>query len=117
MAGVVIFWQRFATDSGSSARLAARLGKGPHRSYVCNAGPEFVDQLARIIEPLREEASQQKWDIDWARFNGFCSEAKASAGRGDFAGAVRAYCHAISFMMEELRNQRQKRKAGSMDIE
>jgi protein phosphatase len=117
VSGMVIFWQRFATATPLGARLPARLGKGPHRSYVCNASPEFVDQLARIIEPLREEASQQKWDIDWARFNGLCSEAKASAARSDFAAAVRADCHAISFMMQELRSQRQKRKAGSVDIE
>ncbi len=70
-----------------------------------------------MIEPLREEASQQKWDIDWERFNGFCSEAKASTARNDYAAAVRADCHAISFMMQELRNQRQKRKAGSVDID
>ena len=98
-------------------RFSGRLGKGPHRSYVCNPTPEFVAQLAQIIEPLREEASQQKWDIDWTRFNNFCSEAKASAAKNDFAGAVRANCHAISFMMEELRNQRQKRRAGPVDIE
>ena len=73
--------------------------------------------MARIIEPLREEATQQKWDIDWARFNGFCSEAKASAARNDLAGAVRSNCHAISFMMQELRNQRQKRRTDSVDIE
>ena len=61
---------------------------------------------------MGEEATQQKWDIDWARFNGFCSEAKASAGRNDFAAAVRAYCHAISFDdARKLRNQRQKPKA------
>jgi hypothetical protein len=70
-----------------------------------------------VIEPLREEASQQKWDVDWARFNGLCAEAKTSAARNDFAAAVRSYCHAISFMMEELRNQRQKRNADSVDIE
>jgi protein phosphatase len=116
VAGVVIFWQRFGGGTTSSVRFAGRLGKGPHRSYVCNPTLEFVEELAKIIEPLREEASQQKWDIDWARFNGFCSEAKASVARNDLAAAVRADCHAISFMMQELRRQ-QQRKAGSVDIE
>jgi protein phosphatase len=117
VAGVVIFWKYFSTGGTSDVRFPARLGKGPHRSYVCNPTPEFVAELARIIEPLREEATQQKWDIDWARFNAYCAEAKASIARNDLAGAVRANCYAISFMMQELRSQRQKRRTDSVDIE
>jgi protein phosphatase len=115
--GMIIFWKHFSTGTTSDVRFSGRLGKGPHRSYVCNPTPEFVAELARIIEPLRQEATQQKWDIDWARFNGLCSEAKAAAARNDLAGAVRSNCHAISFMMQELRNQRQKRNSGSVEIE
>jgi PPM family protein phosphatase len=97
------------TSGGGEPRLdGSKLGRGPHRSYVCPVDQAFVDKLAKIIEPLKLEATQQNWDVDWQRFNGFCQQAVTAASRQDYAGAIRAYSHAISAMTHELRNQSRK---------
>lgn len=83
------------------------LGRGPHRSLVCPITQESVDKLAGLLGPLREEATRQNWQVDWKRLDALCQSAAAAAARQDYAGAVREYGHALSFMMEEVRNQRQ----------
>lgn len=113
IAAIVMFLRSVGGgSSGSSGMPSGRLGRGPHRSYICQVNQEFVDKLAKIVEPLREEAKQQQWDVEWTKFDALCKQATTAAARQDFTGAVRAYCYAISFLMQQLRGQRHKRAAG-----
>src|SRR5207245_2305478 len=66
VAGLVVFLQRFGGGSAAATQLDARpLGRGPHRSFICPANQQFLDRLSKMVEPVCETATKQRWDIDW----------------------------------------------------
>ena len=107
-AGLVTLIRGSSNGAAPESRMTGgMLGRGPHRSQVCPITQESADKLAKILEPLRDEATRQNWNIDWNGLNRLCQSAAAAASRQDFVGPVREYCQAISFMMTQVRNQRQ----------
>ena len=109
-AAVAVF-MRQSRSSGVAPQAAPTnmpLGKGPYRSRACANKDEFVGRLATIASQLREAATEQNWTLDWAKFNDFSERGLKAAEKGDFVEAVRQYIHAISFMMDELREQRRR---------
>ena len=80
-------------------------GQGPYRSYRCKADGEFVDRLSKIVEQLRDAAANEDWKIDWHYFNKVREEADATMVRAAYPQAARLYCHALSFIMSQLRHQ------------
>jgi hypothetical protein len=64
-----------------------------------------VAEFARLTGQLREAASEEKWKIDWPRFEALQQAALAASEQQQFADALRAYARAVSFMMSELRKQ------------
>lgn len=91
--------------TGSSLSSSTTHGKGPYRSYQCKADAEFVDRLSRIVDQLRDAAANEDWKIDWHYFNKTREEADATMFRAAYPQAVRLYCHALSFIMSQLRHQ------------
>jgi hypothetical protein len=84
---------------------SGRYGKGPHTSRQCTANSRMVADLAKMAVQLREAANEQNWSVDWSRFDADVQQAEAAIAEKDYLPAVRAYCHAISFLMNELRHQ------------
>ncbi|HVC92999.1 MAG TPA: PP2C family serine/threonine-protein phosphatase [Pirellulales bacterium] len=108
---VMVRWLGAEADTAGEGG-GERLGKGPHSSKVCLTNNAFVDKLAKVVDQLREAATEENWSIDWHRFNGFDARALAAAERKNYVDAVHEYGHAISFMMREIRGQRRKRGNG-----
>lgn len=115
--GLTMFIRRFGSGGEPSMDTQGRLGRGPHRSYVCQLDLPAVQRVASIIEPLREEAKQQHWDINWQRFDGLCRQASAAVTAQDYGAAIAAYCRAISFMMAQVRSQRVQDADSAVDLE
>ncbi len=82
------------------------LGKGPYTSFNCTPSRHFVDRLGKTVSQLREAAAQEKWTVRWHRFDELIVEAAKAAEEPDLKNAVRHYCLALSFIMDQLRNQR-----------
>ncbi len=110
-AGGIALVERYGGGWSSRAR-EPRLGKGPYTSRQCAVNEAFVTRLAGVIEELREAAVGTDWTIGWSTFNDHDSRAVAATRAADYAEAIRQYCHAISFMMAELRSQREHRRVG-----
>ncbi|MCX7426325.1 MAG: protein phosphatase 2C domain-containing protein [Planctomycetia bacterium] len=79
------------------------LGKGPYRSFGCTPNGEFVERLAQIVQQLRDEAARNDWLVDWHHFNEIRAQADEAAFTSSHTKAVRLYCHAMSFMLAQLR--------------
>jgi protein phosphatase len=108
--GIAALVQRYG---GGENRYEGRpLGKGPYTASDCAPDGPFVARLGQIAEELRQAARTDGWGIDWSRFDAHASQGAAAAGANDFATAIREYCHAISFMMTELKSQRGRRPPG-----
>jgi protein phosphatase len=88
----------------------ALLGKGPHTKVECPPSEALVVELKRLVDQLRDAATEGNWSLDWSKFNAFSKQAQAEAEKRDFPQAVRDYSRALRSMMSELRNQRQKNK-------
>jgi len=88
------------------------LGKGPYCSVDCTVDAEFVAQLAQVAQQLQDAASGAEWSIDWERFRSLRDRAEAAGRSGELVAAAREYCTAITFMMAELRSQRDRTLPG-----
>jgi serine/threonine protein phosphatase PrpC len=106
LAGVIALAQRYGGRETSSHFEGRPLGKGPYRSSKCAANGEFVDQLSRVVDELRDAAPRETWTIDWPRFNALLDEAATARQAANHAQAVRQYFGAIHFMMAQLKLQR-----------
>jgi hypothetical protein len=89
------------------------LGKGPYDPLDCPPGPQMAENLAKIVEELRVAANTQNWAIEWDRFDSFDRQAKTAVSQKSYPEAVRYYCRAVSFMMAEIRRQRDKQNSSS----
>ncbi|HEY5313705.1 MAG TPA: PP2C family serine/threonine-protein phosphatase [Pirellulales bacterium] len=114
---LTMFLRRFSGGDGQTLASGARLGRGPHRSYVCELDLPAAQRMAAVVEPLREEAVQQHWEIDWPHFDGLCRQAATAQAGQDYAGAIRAYCRAISFMMQQLRTKQARGAKPAVDLD
>jgi len=75
----------------------------------------LVAKLKATLDELGQAAREGNWDINWQRLEESFREAAAADQTGNFAEAVRQYCRAISYMMNELRLQ-SGRKGGATTI-
>ena len=108
--GIAALVQR---HGGEENRYQGRpLGKGPYTASDCVPDAPFVVRLGQIAGELRQAARAEDWAIDWSRFDAHASQGAAAAQAKEFDPAIREYCHAISFMMNELKNQRSRRRPG-----
>jgi protein phosphatase len=95
----------------------SRLGKGPYSTADATPDAAFVEQLAQVVRQLEEAAGGADWTIDWKPFRDHEHLAIAARQAGQLVEAVREYCYAMTYMMAELRSQRDRKRpldAGSM---
>ena len=83
-------------------------GKGPHRSYDCNPGPQVVQQLETVVAKLEGIASSDGWKLNRNPFDEACQKGKSASAAGKYEDAVIAYSQAIRALLAELRTVRQK---------
>ena len=103
--GLVVLLRRYGQREPSDEHDGPPFGNGPYRSYGCTPNGEFVERLARIVQQLRDEAARNDWAVDWQNFDQIRTQAETAAFACGYPQAVRLYCHALSFMMAQLRNQ------------
>jgi protein phosphatase len=92
------------TANEPSASPAPR-GRAPYVSVDCRPSASLVAEFARLTGQLREAASEEKWRIDWPRFEAMQHSAMAASEQQRLGDALHEYSRAISFMMSELRKQ------------
>jgi PPM family protein phosphatase len=106
---------RYAIITGTAVGGAKMLGRGPFTTVACRPNHELAKKLAATLDELREAANEGDWPIHWQPFDDSCREALAADQAGSFTDAVRHYCRAISYVMNELRLQNVK-KAGDSTV-
>lgn len=109
------FIHRQIAWSGTRLGGERMLGKGPYTSTKCEPDHQLVQKLGATLNELRTAAREGSWDINWQPLDDSCKRAAAADKSGDFAEAVRHNCRAISYMMNELRQQ-QKKKLGATTV-
>lgn len=80
-------------------------GKGPYTRLSCASSAQFAKQLADILLKLQKGATKQDWKIDHERLDALTNHAETAMQNQDHSTAIRSYGRAISFMMDQLRNQ------------
>lgn len=117
-AGLGLFAGVKAVSGGSFGAWAKqRLGKGPHMAMHCEATEPFVAKLAQMTHQLRTSASQQNWKVDWSKFEANINEATRARNAERYSEAVRFYSYALSFLMSEIRKQRDASKAAFDEVD
>jgi len=109
IAGLYALIRHYTSDSSGRIDIP-RLGKGPYRSINCDPTSAVVEKLAKVVKQLRDVATDERWRVDWGRFNALDAKAMEAIQKKDYLETVRRQCHAISFMMEEIRQQPSRKK-------
>jgi len=116
VSGIIAMAVRYG-DGGEASRFRGQaLGKGPYTACKAAANGEFVGRLERIVDELREAATQEKWAVEWNRFNAYQAQAAGAKKAADYPRSIREYFHAISFMMGQLKHQRRQGDSGSESV-
>jgi protein phosphatase len=109
--GIAVLQKMNAGPRRGVGFMGGPFGKGPYRSYPCQATAEQAGKFAETVNKLRTAASKDGWLIDWAGFDGHATAAAAAAERQDYAEAVAQHSHAIRFMLQQLRTVKGKANA------
>jgi protein phosphatase len=115
LAVVTAIIHRVAVVAGKVLGPSRMLGRGPYTHVLCKPNHELVAKLKATLDELRDAAREGHWDINWQPLDESCRQAAAADQSGNFADAVRQNCRAISYMMNELRRQAD-RKGGATTI-
>ncbi|MCL2305358.1 MAG: protein phosphatase 2C domain-containing protein [Planctomycetaceae bacterium] len=84
-------------------------GNGPYTSHSCPPSAEFTEKLASILQQFRQVTQNNKWEISWERADLREEAALAAVHSRSYGTAIREYCLAINFLMQELKNQKPKK--------
>ena len=96
----------FGGDGSAVAPISSKpFGKGPYMRMACSSGEQFSGQLAKMISKVKKGAEDQAWSIDWSALDKLVKGAEAAASKKDHSGSIRLYGRAVSFLMDQLRNQ------------
>ncbi len=87
---------------------ARRFGKGPYVTIECGVSADLTQRLAGLVEQLQSATEGNQWTVNQAEFVTQCDLAAQAAHAGKHDDALRKYIAAISFMMNELREQPQR---------
>ena len=99
--------------SGTELGRSRMLGRGPYTTTVCLPSAELAQSLANTLEELREAAREGDWTIDWRPLDDSCRAAAQASHAKKFNEAIRNYCRGITYVMNELRSQTNKRAGDS----
>jgi protein phosphatase len=118
LGAVIAVIQRSGTPSVEAAAVpSGALGRGPHVTVDCTPSADLISSIAQVAMKLRDAAIDEAWDINWSQFDGYCDRAAAAMKSRSFLQAVREYCLAISFMVNEVRRQRSKKSKDTSLLE
>ena len=114
VAGIFGAVQRYQGYTGGTELGRGRmLGRGPYTSAVCPPSTELAQSLAGTLDELRDAAREGDWTINWQPLDESCRAAAAATQAKKFSEAIRHYCRGISYVMNELRSQTNRRASDS----
>jgi protein phosphatase len=106
LSGVTATLQRQGPSRESWAVPGKQLGNGPYVTRNCAPNEAFLGQLVDMMVQLRDAATSEKWQVDWNRFHEHVSHAETAQQTSDFTAAGREYLRAITFLMDQLKQQK-----------
>lgn len=111
---IVAAWRTVGPPaSGHSFPGERKIGHGPYTRTACNRVEQLVQRLRNTMEELRQAAIEEDWTINWPPIDRHCQAAEHAAKARDHQKSLREYSQAISYTMQELREQRRKKKSDS----
>lgn len=96
-------------DLQSDGMPLGTLGRGPHTALDCTPSAELLGSIQQVVSKLRNAAQDEHWQIQWPDFDAFCKRATTAVNERHYGKAAREYGLAISFMVGEIRRERQKK--------
>jgi protein phosphatase len=88
--------------------LSGPFGAAPYRSYDGAQAADTLVEFNQLLAQLREASREQHWLIDWPRLESFLSAAATARAADNLPAATRQTLLAISFLMDQIRQQRKK---------
>ncbi|QDU26381.1 Putative protein phosphatase 2C-type [Anatilimnocola aggregata] len=108
--GVVKLYSGYS--SGTQLAGNRRLGKGPYTNTPCGPSPAFFTKLEQTAGELKQVAVDGNYNVDWAEY-GELQRKSVAARQANPVDSVRQLCKSITFLMNELRTQHDRKTSDS----
>lgn len=104
---IFLFYQFLLSGVAPNDNVAGGkvFGRGPYVRVNCPSGEAFAKQMSKLLKELQDGAVDKGWEIDWDQLKSLVTTAESAVKSKQFSKAVADYGRAISFMMDQLRNQ------------
>lgn len=89
-----------------------RLGKGPYTSTPCGPTGAFFSKMEQTATELKQVAQDGNYAVDWAEYTELHRKSVA-ARQANPVDSVRQLCKSITFLMNELRTQHDRKTSDS----
>jgi hypothetical protein len=73
---------------------------------------QFVGLAKDLTDQLYEAAKKESWQVDWEQYQRHRDAAAAGVTAGDLTEAGREFFRAVTFMMGQMKRQKESRKDG-----
>lgn len=114
VAAIVLVAQHSGAGEGGQLLSETCLrGKAPYRRQMCVPSASSIEPLSDIVRQLEDLEGQRDWNFDWQDIHKERGRAHEAISRGDFHGAMVAYCSAVRRLMQALRESRSLRPSDS----
>ncbi|MCR9115941.1 MAG: protein phosphatase 2C domain-containing protein [bacterium] len=99
------------TTAGPSAHNP--LGKGPHTHAEAIKPDAMCQRLTDVLSQLEDAAREADWNVEWRQIETLKQKAAESTTAGDHESALSKIASCISYLMDEAKNQRDRKKSDS----
>ncbi|WP_425617401.1 PP2C family serine/threonine-protein phosphatase [Anatilimnocola sp. NA78] len=108
--GVVKLYSGYT--AGTQLAGNRRLGKGPYTNTPCGPTPAFFAKLEQTAGELKQVAIDGGYNVDWNEYSELQRKSVA-ARQANPVDSVRQLCKSITFLMNELRTQHDRKTSDS----
>jgi PPM family protein phosphatase len=115
IAAIAAMFESRGASCCRAAKARRSLGRGPYVQCECSPRAEVLERIAGLAAELSEAAIQEPWSVDWGVYDNYATQADLAAERGDLTESARQRLRGISFLMAELRRQRDASSASGTD--
>jgi serine/threonine protein phosphatase PrpC len=110
IAGLVKLYSGY--QPGTQLTGNRRLGKGPYTNTACGPSSAFFSKMEQTARELKQVAQDGNYQVDWAEFEELQRKSVA-ARQANPVDSVRQICKSITFLMNELRTQHERKTSDS----
>jgi protein phosphatase len=107
------FSRHMTLRAGTALNEERKLGSGPYTQTICGSSEQSTTLLGGITRELRASTNDELRELDWSDFDTHCQAAQDAQDQTNLADAMRSYARAIRYLMDQVKENQNRRSSDS----